>query len=1142
MGRPGNIPFFVLFTLLFGVFPAAGQRNYTSQSVLSVGNWYKIAVPAAGVYKIDLALLAALGVNTGSLASSSVRLFGNGGQMLPEDNKTPVIDDLAETALWAEDGGDGILNGSDYLLFYAPGPHAWLADPAARTFSHQKNVYSEQSFYFISIGGTGKRITTANQPLSPNITINTFSERYFYELDTVNLLSSGRQWFGDDFADAPGKLRSRSFTVRMPGITPEPARLTASCLSRTFGNQGRFNITVNNQAVLSMDIPPVATGPYDQFARIVEASNNFTATQSDLSVRFDYTPGSANAQGWLNWFEVLARRTLAMVGNDQLSFRDWNSAAAGNIGNFTIGGATAATRVWEVTNPQEPVRMTLVPDGAGQHFVNTCNTLREYIAFNTNGLLVPAAIGRVASQNLHTPTLTDYIIVTHTSLWEQAQRLAAFHRQTNGLSVTVVSTEQIFNEFAAGSPDPAAIRNYLKMYHDRAGADTTKRARYLLLLGDASFDYKSRISNNTNLVPAWESPVSLDPLATYTSDDFFGLLDNDDDINGNGIYLLDIGIGRIPARNEQEAKAIIDKIIAYHQPATLGPWRNELSFVADDEDNNLHLQDAEIIAQSATATAPVFNLDKIYLDAYRQESGAGGSRYPGVNLAVNSGFFNGTLIWNYSGHGGYRRLAEEVVLDQDIINTINNPGKLPLFITATCDVAPYDNPLISSIGENLLLREKTGAIALMTTTRLVFAFSNRVMNKNYIETALQQQANGRYLPLGDAVRRAKNVTYTLSGDVINNRKFTLLGDPAMRLAFPQHTVQTTSINNKPVAATPDTLKALSTYSISGLITDAAGNPLPTFNGTLYATVADKAQGVNTLGNDPGSVPTTFQLQKNTLFKGKATVTNGAFTFRFVVPRDISYRFGNGRISYYTDNGNVDGNGAFTNIMVGGSGDSTSDREGPNIKAYLNDERFINGSISNDKPILLVKLADSSGINIMGTGIGHDLVAILDNDQQQRFLLNDFYESELDNYRKGAVRFQLPVLSDGPHTLTIKAWDAANNSSETTLEFKVQNQDQLKLEHVLNYPNPFTTRTTFWFEHNRAGEELYVDVQVFTVTGKLVKNIRRTIFSPGNRSSEVEWDGRDEYGSKIGRGVYIYRLRVQTMDGKTAQKLEKLFIL
>jgi len=504
--------------------------------------------------------------------------------------------------------------------------------------------------------------------------------------------------------------------------------------------------------------------------------------------------------------------------------------------------------------------------------------------------------------------------------------------------------------------------------------------------------------------------------------------------------------------------------------------------------------------------------------------------------------FSGNLIWNYTGHGSYRRLAEEVVLDQDIINTFNNAGKLPLFITATCDVAPYDNPLVSSIGENLLLRENTGAIALMTTTRIVFAFSNRIMNDNYLKTAFQKKPDSSFRSLGEAVRQAKNATYNFLGDVVNNRKFTLLGDPALTLAFPAYQVKTTAINGKALTAVPDTLKALSQYTISGIVQDNAGNPLNDFNGTIYPTIFDKSQTVTTLGNDPTSMVVPFQVQKSILFKGKASVSNGRFTFSFIVPKDISYQYGKGKISYYADNSSKDGNGFLSNIIVGGSGNGVVDGQGPDIKAYLNDEKFVSGGITNDRPLLLAKLADSSGINIMGTGIGHDLVAVLDNDQKNTFVLNEFYESDVDNYKIGTVRFQLPAMTPGLHTLTIKAWDVANNSGQAILDFNVIAATNFTLNHVLNYPNPFTTHTTFWFEHNRPGEELDVQIQIYTITGKLVKSIKKTIFSPGNRSSDVEWDGRDDYGSKIGRGVYIYRLRAQTADGKAAEKLEKLFIL
>ncbi|MCS3796685.1 type IX secretion system sortase PorU [Niastella sp. OAS944] len=1120
--------------------PALSQRSYTANSVLAMGNWYKISSTAPGIYKIDLPFLSSLGINTTSLSSSAIRLFGNGCQLLPEKPINSKPDDLIENALWIEDGGDGQLNGSDYVLFYAAGPHAWIKDSANKTFLHHRNIYTDTAYYYLNIGANGKRIQTTNITTTPNTTITQATRSYFYELDTVNFLSSGRQWYGEEFSNNGGKPLTRSYTVNMPNILA--GSISAACVARSFGVVSRFAVSVNNQQAMQLSLPATTNGAYDPFATAAQSTAVFNISQSPLTVRFDYSQGSAGSQGWLDWFEIQAQVDLSMNGVDQLLFRDWNSVGPGRVGAFTIKNTTAATQVWDITDPLQPVRMQGSMNGSELRFVNECSRLHEYMVFNNTGFLTPGKVGAVPNQNLHGGAIPQYIIITHPSILGQAQRLAQYHQQRDNLQTVVVTANQVFNEFSSGSPDPAALRDYVKMFYDRAGGDSAKAPQYLLLFGDASFDYRTRISNNTNLLPCWESPASLEPLTTYTSDDFFGLLGDNDDINGTGTYLLDIGIGRIPAKNEREAQYIVDKIIAYNDTKSLGPWRNECTFVADDEDNNLHLQDAETMTATVTAAAPQQNIDKLYLDLFQQESNSAGSRYPIVNLAINNKIYNGTLVWNFTGHGGYRRLAEEVVIDQDIINTFNNPNKLPLFITATCDVAPYDNPLVSSIGENLLLRERTGAIALMTTTRLVFAFSNRVMNENYLKTAFQKKPDSSYRTLGEAVRQAKNITYNFLGDVVNNRKFTLLGDPALSIAFPAYQVTTTAVNGVAISNIPDTLKALSEYTISGTVQDKMGNTLNDFNGIIYPTIFDKAQTINTLGNDPGSQVVPIQVQKNILFKGKASVTNGRFDFSFIVPKDISYQYGNGKISYYTDNGSKDGSGVLKNIIIGGSGNGVVDPLGPSIKAYLNDEKFVNGSITNNRPVLLVKLADSSGINILGTGIGHNLVAILDNDQKTEFVLNEFYESDLNNYRQGTVRFQMPTLAAGTHTLTIRAWDVANNSGEATLDFRVVAQESFSLDHVLNYPNPFTTRTSFWFEHSRPGEELLIQIQVYTITGKLVKTIKKTIFSPGNRSSDVEWDARDDYGDKIGRGVYIYRLRVQTADGKAAEKLEKLFIL
>ncbi len=1128
--------------MILAAFPAfsQAQRIYKANSVLATGNWYKIAVKDAGIYKIDVPLLSSLGINTTNLASNSIRLFGNGGGMLPEANNISRPDDLEENAIMVVDGGDGVLNATDYILFFSYGTDQWLKDSVNKRFIHKKNLYSDKAYYYLLIGGNGKRISTSLNTFVPNISITSFNHRLFHELDTINFLSSGKEWYGEEFANTPGHSLTRNFSINIPNLqTTSPVTVVTDCLARSVSIGSRFDVSLNGQPLHQINILPVSGGIYDFIAQETKAVANGNISQQNFSINYSYVPGSFNSQGWLNWFEIFSRCNLSMNGVDQLLFRDWNSVG-NNIGEFVIANANSNTQVWDITDPLNPMKMQINLQSTDLKFVNSCSALREYVAFNSSNFLQPVSVGKISNQNLHSLPPTDFIIITTSSLFPQAQRLGQFHQTRNNLHYIVATTEQVYNEFSSGISDPTAIRDFIKMFYDRSA--TSDKPKYLLLFGDASFDYKDRISNNTNFVPAYENSNSLEPLATYTSDDFFGFLDDNEDINSTIlINQIDVGIGRIPARNEEEAKNYVDKVESYNSKEGLGPWRNNQLFIADDEDFNLHLQDAEVLTTTSQSKAPVFNITKVYLDAFKQESGAGGSRYPLANQLINNQVYNGTLIWNYSGHGGASRLAEEVVIDQDIVNNWNNPNKLPLFITATCDFAPYDNPTVNSLGENILLRPKDGGIALLTTTRVVFSFSNRIINNNYLQFALQPDTNGVYKSLGESIRVAKNYTYQTSGDIMNNRKFTLLGDPALTLAYPVLKIRTTKVNNIPVSQA-DTISSTEKVVMEGEVTDVQGSLLSNFNGTVYPIVFDKVQTINTLANDPSSQIAGFQTQNNILYKGKASVSNGKFSFSFKVPKDINYQYGNGKLSLYAENGSNDANGYFTNFIIGGSGNNTSnDNEGPVIKAFLNDEKFVNGSITNENPVLIVKLTDSSGINTVGTGIGHDIVATLDNDNRQYFILNDFYETDLNSYQQGVIHFQLPSLTAGMHSLKIKAWDVLNNSSEYILEFNVAKDEELILSHVLNYPNPFTTKTQFWFEHNRPGQNLQIKIQIFTIAGKVVKTIKQTINDAGNRSFEVEWDGRDDYGDKLGRGVYLYRLTVIAPDNKKKERVEKLVV-
>jgi hypothetical protein len=1131
----------VLLVSLLWTYPLQAQRTYAPLSVLSAGNWFQVKVPTAGVYKLDLNQLAQMGGNFAGTPSTQIRVYGNGGGHLPEANDVPVIDDLRELAIWVEDGGDGLFNNNDYILFYGEGPHRWQWDSVARDWQFHQNLYTRFGFYYITAqAGSGKRIQSAAAFSNANLLITQFQERYHHELDTINFLSSGQSWYGEEFAQLPGRVTTRTFPLPFADVLPNTSlRCRSNVVARSVNNASVFSCSLNAVELGNVTIPATTVSALDPFARVGSIDQQATVTQAAVSIQFQFQPGGTNAQGWLNFFDVFCTRPLRYDGKQPILFGTNAQAAPNAVAAFEVSGAASGLQVWQIEDPAAPKRVQTSIQGNTLRFEQLHARYIPYCLFDPRQAVAPILVGRVENQNLHGSLPADLLIITTPILRPAALELAQFHQLQDQMTALVVNTTSIYHEFGGGSADPAAIRNFVKMMYDRAGSDSTKRPKYLLLFGDASYDPLDRVQQNTQLVPSWQHPLSLDPLATYNSDDFFGFLDDQDDINsGLRIHLLDIGIGRIPAKTLAEASSYVQKIKTYHQPASLGAWRNESIYIADDEDFNAHLDDAEIIT-AAAAQSPLPAVQKIYLDAFQQRNAGNGNRYPDVNDRILNEVQRGVLLLNYSGHGSYQRLAEETIVDKSQVDQWQNEFRLPLIVTATCDFAPYDNPVIASLGEDLLVRPRSGAIALMTTTRLVFAFSNRIMNRNYVQTLLRAPGDIR---LGDAVRQAKNLTYTSSADVINNRKFTLLGDPALRFGAPKLGVVLEEIWDLAGQRRVDTLRGLSTYRLRGTVRDSVGQLITSANGELYISVYEKPRVEKTKGNDPQSFVATYTQDQAILFKGKASLANGRFETTFMLPTDMSATLAPGAFRLYAASGNRHWSGFDPSKWMGGAAQSSSDKIGPQIEAWINDRSFVNGTLVGIRPVLLADLFDSSGINIIRRTDGQFLSAQLDQQSDQIYPLYDFYEAAQDNFRKGSLRFQLPELSPGLHTLTIRAWDLAGNANEKTIEFLVGESENLTLSRVFNYPNPFTTKTQFWFEHNRPGEEMLVTVQVFTLTGKLVKVIRQAIFSSGNRSREVEWDGKDEFGDKLGRGTYFYDIKVRTKGGQQAQATGKIFML
>ena len=499
----------------------------------------------------------------------------------------------------------------------------------------------------------------------------------------------------------------------------------------------------------------------------------------------------------------------------------------------------------------------------------------------------------------------------------------------------------------------------------------------------------------------------------------------------------------------------------------------------------------------------------------------------------------GALLINYVGHGGPLGWAEERILTDDDINGWTNYNSLPAFMTATCQFSTADDPSVTSAGELVLLNSKGGGIALFTTCRLAYSEDNFELGQEFYTHF--------FAPIGNRMPRMGEICMLTKNDYqdVHTRNFLLLGDPALTLAYPKWNVTTTTINGAAVTATsvPDTIKALQKVTIGGYVDDGKGKKLTTFNGVIYPTVYDKAETDYTLANNPDSYRAPFLLQNSILYKGAASVVNGEFTFTFVVPKDIAFQYGFGRLSYYADDQTNDASGNFENFIIGGANPSAPlSTKGPTVKLYMNDTTFAYGGLTDQNPSLYARVIDSSGISTVNNAIGHDITAELDNNNTQVYVLNDYYQADLNSYQSGKVIYAFSGLAHGPHTVDFKVWDVYNNSTEARLEFVVSSSTKLALAHVLNYPNPFTTNTKFFFEYNKPCMPTVVQIEIFTISGKLIKTIRADIECDGYRSDTIEWDGLDDYGDKIGRGVYVYRLKVHTSDGSEADQFQKLVIL
>jgi hypothetical protein len=1141
------------------------STNTITNSVLATGEWFRFYVEKSGVYIISKNFLQQLGFNVNA-DPRRIKIYGNGGRMVPLLNSIDYPMDLAENAISFIGEEDGVFHDGDYILFYAEGVDNWNKESETHN-----NLFADRSYYYVTAqGGEGKRILPMGQPAGvPTVTVTAYDEYKFYEQDLVSAARLGRKWHGEAF----NVENEQDFSFSMPDlVSPVTIRVSAAAKSAAATN---MSVSANGSQLGALIFDSVSADlGADDGGSSSGTNNGFTATFAPpatggtINVSLEYNNnGVPGSNAWLDYIILEAKRTLKGTGR-QFRFRYKEAETDIGIAEYQITNAGSIAEVWDITNIYDAAKVENT-GGSTFSFKASLGEIREYIAVVPGDYYSPLkeTNTRVPNQDLKGTVFKnaqgqfqdiDYIIVTPSWLTGPAERLANLHRTQSNLNVKVVDLESIYQEFSSGKQDIGAIRNFIKYVYTNAST-VNKRIKYLNLFGDASFDYKNRIPRNTNVVPTFHGYGgglhNYSNTNTFVSDEFFGLMDPNEGrlLSAEG---LDVAVGRMLVSSVQQANQMVDKVYEYKNAESYGRWRNEYILVADDAGDagiDVEFVDTlENIAADLAANRPFVNVRKVYADSYVQQASAGGQRYPEAKEQLIRSINYGSLVVNYLGHGGEHGMAHERIFESSDAQELTNRYKYPLFITATCELTKFDNPYLQTAGEFIYWNPTGGAIAMITTTRSIYASTAFEFNDTLTGKLYAFNLN-EYPSMAEALRQTK---------VAMNNQFTrvisFIGDPALKLAIPKPKIVLTEINDVPAAASTDVLEALSYVKLGGEIRDENDNLINYYNGDLAVTVFDKPIDRFTLNNDgvlydhdndsltpkvPAIFP--FDVLGETIFRGNASVTNGKFEFGFVVPRDIRMPVAEGRVSFYAKRTAIleDQTGYDATIKIGGINESAAvDNTGPKVRIYMNDESFISGGITNESPIFLAFLEDEHGMNT-ASGIGHDMLVILDGDETNPYILNDYYETELNDHTRGKLRFPFTNLEKGLHTLTFKAWDVYNNLVTAELTFVVVGDDEMHIEKVLNYPNPFVSYTEFWFTHNRPFEPLDVQVQVFTITGKVVKTINQSVTTDGFLCRDIKWDGRDDFGDRIGKGVYVYKLTVKSSTtNKRAEKYEKLVLL
>ncbi|MFK7849297.1 MAG: type IX secretion system sortase PorU [Rhodothermales bacterium] len=1156
---------------------ATNSQLAVAESALSSGTVIKIPVTKEGIYRIDRTFLSEAGLDPDTIDPDELQIFGNGGAPLPALNSTPRAADLLENPVFVRGGGDGSFGDADVLLFYGAAATGWNYDSDAGEWIHYVNPFSVQNYYFLKVASEdGVRVEENSFPGFPDAT--SFSEvtgRLFVDFDQFNWSKqngSGLTWVSNPI-DATGRLDILTDSLP-PGLNGGDITYTGRVAIKS--NPSAFARFSNGSTQLGqVRTGSVSSGTEAPSARLTEITFEETLSAGqgmNLSMTLEQQPN--NPEVALDWMRAFYPKVLS-AQNGIVRFA--TPAAQTGRFEFQLSGFTAAPRVWDITDPGAIVQLGVESAGATyrvQIEVGADSGPREIVAFVEQAALSieGTTAAAVSPQNLHgLPDLPDFIIITPAIFKPYADELAAI-RSAEGLNVRVTLINEIYNEFSGGLVDMRAVRDYLRFVYDSATTDE-QRLKYVLFYGDGHFNYRELGGDSidlTNWIPPYATVDSFTPDETFTSDDYFGLLDPEE---GEWLYRgfgfpsvggtissqvdrMDIGIGRFTVQTEEEARSLLDKIIHYESPETYGSWRSRYTFIADDgptglsgtkDDRDLHLQNADVVAELVKGQFADVNVKKIYASSFERIF-RNGFKIPSAREEIINTLEEGTLLVNYSGHGGEEGLAQEGIFTAEDAKELENFDRLAIFVTATCSFGWWDLTNYQSGAEELLLNPNGGAVALLTTVRLVYTSAdinslNVGLNRQLARDMFEPDADGKPRRLGDVILLTKNTRVGMQG---NNRKFNLLGDPSMRVGIPGRNVSVDEINEVAVDENEAQVKALDKISIKGHVQFLNGTIDDTFDGVVDLTVFDAERRIP-IDNQQNLATPYYTVRQDLIWRGQVQANAGSFDASFVVPKDISYSNQTGRLSVYAFSGNNHALGYNENFLVGGtSANPPNDNDGPRITLFLNDTTFVSGGLTPPEPKLIVKLFDESGINTVGAGVGHEMLLVVNDDEQNAIDISSGFRSETNSFQNGIVEWDLSEQQIGSNSLSLRAWDVLNNSSSSTLDYFVAADEDLVLKNVYNYPNPTAGETKFVFEHNQpVGTSASIQIRIYTLSGRLIRTIESDEVLPGG-VIQLPWNGRDEDEDRLATGVYLYKLRVEVerQDGERqiSEKIEKLAIL